>query len=174
MRRKAVTARWSESVRHTWGAGATGGFVGGIGMGVILHAGANVMPFIGALYGWPTVLGGWLAHLTNSVLIGLVFALIVSRPAVRKQTADVGGCVAAGIVYAAAVGLVTSGIMLPIAMDLVGTRSFPEPLLPLPGVVGGTLVVVSIGVAHVVYGLVLGATYGVIHNAPRSGPNATV
>lgn len=76
-------------------------------MGVILHTGANIMPFIGALYGWPTV-------------IGLVFTLIV---------------------YAAAVGLVTGGILLPITMNVLGRQSFPEPLLPLPGVLGGLLVI---------------------------------
>lgn len=168
MRRGTVTRERVESFQYTWGAGIAGGLVGGVGMGVVLHAGANIMPFIGALYGWPTVIGGWVAHLMNSVLLGVLFALLVSRPFFREQTTTIGGCVAVGIVYAAAIGLVTSGVMVPIAMNTIGVQSFPEPLLPLPGIIGGILVVVSVGVAHVVYGLVLGAIYGVIHNSPRA------
>lgn len=171
MRTDAITSRSAEALQYRWGAGIAGGLVGGIGMGVILHAGANIMPFIGSLYGWPTVIGGWAAHLVNSVLIGLVFTLIVSRPIVRQQTTTVSGCVVAGIVYAAAVGLATSGVMLPIAMNALGRQSFPEPLLPVPGVIGGILVVLSVGVAHVVYGILLGATYGAIHTRPHSGIN---
>lgn len=157
---RATTARPSTALGYLWVAGIAGGLVGGVGMGVILHAGANVMPLIGALYGHPTVLGGWLAHLVNSVLIGLLFVVIVSRPFVRDQVASLLGWAIAGMVYGAAVGLGTSGIMLPIAMNLLGTSALPEPLLPLPGVIGGLLVILSISVAHLVYGLLLGASYG--------------
>lgn len=157
-----------ESLQYTWGAGIVGGIAGGICMGIILHVGANMLPYIGALYGWPTVIGGWIAHLVNSTLIGLLFALLVSRSIVREETTSIAECVVFGVVYAAAVGLVTGGVMLPVTMSAVGTNSFPEPLLPLSGTVGGWFVVVSIGIAHVVYGLILGTTYGVIHNSPEA------
>lgn len=162
------TVEPAESFRYTWLAGVVGGLAGGLGMGGVLHAGANLMPFVGALYGWPTVPGGWVAHMVNSVLFGLLFALLVSRPVVRDGTVSLASYVAYGVVYAAAVGLVTTGILVPIAMNAVGTRSLPEPLVPLPGVLGGLLVVVSIGVAHVVYGLILGATYGLVQAVPGS------
>lgn len=136
-------------------------------MGIVLHAGSNMMPLVGAIYGWPTVLGGWLAHLGHSVLIGLLFAALASRPALRRQTTDVGGCVGVGIAYAAAVGLVTGGIMLPASLNALGARTLPEPLLPIPGVLGGILVVLSVGVAHVVYGVLLGATFGYVHGPAR-------
>ena len=150
-----------------WGAGIAGGLVGGVGMGVILHGGANLMPFIGALYGWPTVFGGWITHLLNSVLLGVLFAVVVSLPFFREQTTSLEGCILAGIVYAAAIALVTSGIMLPLTMNLLDIKVLPESLVPVPGVIGGILVVVSVGVAHLVYGLLLGAIYGVLHNTPR-------
>ncbi|SDY18069.1 hypothetical protein [Halopenitus persicus] len=164
-----VTVSRTESLRYTWGAGIAGGFVGGVGMGLILHLGANMMPLIGALYGRPTVVGGWVGHLVNSVLIGLLFTLLVSRPVVRRQLTTTFGCLVSGVVYAAAVGLATTGIMLPISMNVLGRRTIPEPILPLPGMVGGMLVVLSVGVAHLVYGLLLGATYGVIHTRPDPG-----
>lgn len=161
MSRDAIVS--AEALWYTWGAGVAGGLIGGIGMGIILHGGADIMPFIGALYGWPTVLGGWIAHIANSVLIGLVFALLVSRSIIQQETPTILEYVIDGTIYAAAVGLVTTGVMLPITVNLLGREPFPEPLLPLPGVVGGILIVLSVGVAHVVYGVLLGATYGAIH-----------
>ncbi|WP_225307798.1 MULTISPECIES: hypothetical protein [unclassified Haloarcula] len=135
------------------------GLVAGIGMGIVFHAGANLMPFVGALYGWPTVVGGWVVHLVNSAVAGLVFAVIVSRPILREQTASVAESVAAGVVYAAAIGLVSTGLLLPLSMNMLGVQSFPEPLVPLPGMLGSFLVILSVGVAHLVYGLLLGSTY---------------
>lgn len=149
--------------RNAVWAGVVGGIGGGVGMGVVLHAGANMMPLVGAIYGAPTALAGWVAHLGHSVLIGLVFAAFASRPVLRPQTTSVGGCVVVGIAYAAAVGLATGGVMLPVSLNAIGAQAFPQPLLPVPGVLGGVLVVISVGVAHLVYGLVLGATFGRLH-----------
>jgi hypothetical protein len=137
-------------------------------MGAVLHWGANVMPLIGALYGWPSVAGGWLAHLVNSALIGVVFAAVVTRPVLRRQTASTVGCATLGITFGAGVGLVTGGVMLPASLNLVGMDVLPEPTLPLPGVLGGIVVVLSIGVAHLVYGLLLGATFGYLYHGPYS------
>lgn len=174
MHRTDAVARWRSALERPWGAGVAGGIVGGLGMGVVLHAGANMMPFIGTLYGWPTVVGGWVAHLVNSVLIGLLFVVLASPPLFREEMATVSGAVVAGVLYSAAVGLVTTGIMLPVAMSLRGAEALPRSLFPLPGVAGGVLAVVSVGVAHLVYGVLLGATYAVVHDrAPgRAGPVA--
>lgn len=125
---------------------------------VIFHACANTVPFVDALYGWPTVVGGWVAPLVHSALIGLLFAFVVSRRLVGEQTTTVVGSVAPGAVYAAGVCLVTGGVMLQIAVNALGTLTFPEPLLPVPGLLGDPLVVISLGVAHVGYGVLLGAT----------------
>jgi len=159
MSQQHTSARVANLIRFKWVAGAASGLVAGIGMGIVFHGGANLMPFIGALYGWPTVVGGWVVHLVNSVLAGLLFAAIISRPILREQTASVAESVAAGVVYAAAIGLVSTGILLPVSMSMLGVRSFPEPLVPLPGMLGSFLVIVSVGVAHLVYGLLLGAVY---------------
>ena len=154
-----------ESFLYTWGAGVGGGLLGGLGMGVVLHAGANIMPFIGALYGQPTVLGGWIAHLTNSVLLGLLFALIVSRWRFHDRTTNLFEWAIYGIVYAAAIGLVTGGIMVPATLHLMDVTVLPQPALPMPGITGSLLVAFSVGVAHVVYGVLLGTVYGRVHAA---------
>jgi len=159
MSQQHTDTRLGNLIRFRWVAGAASGLVAGIGMGVVFHAGANLMPFVGALYGWPTVVGGWVVHLLNSTLAGLLFAFVVSRPVLWERTATAAESVAAGVVYAAAIGLVSTGILLPISMNTLGVQSFPEPLVPLPGMLGTVLVVVSVGVAHLVYGLLLGVTY---------------
>lgn len=159
MSQQHASSRVANLLQFKWVAGAVSGLIAGVGMGTVFHAGANLMPFIGALYGWPTVVGGWVVHLTNSVVAGLLFAVIVSRPILREQTASTAETVAAGVVYAAAIGLVSTGILLPVSMNTLGVQSFPEPLLPLPGMLGSFLVIVSVGVAHLVYGLILGTAY---------------
>lgn len=164
MATETINERSYNSVADTWGAGAGGGLIGGVAMGVILHAGANMMPSIGALYGWPTVVGGWTGHLVNSVLLGLVFALIVSRWDLDDQTSSLVDWAFYGTLYAAAVGLVTGGIMIPITVNLLGSGALPVSELPIAGVAGGLLVAFSVGVAHLVYGVVLGTTYGYIHS----------
>ena len=161
-----TSARFAAGARNALGAGVIGGLVGGVGMGIVLHAGSNMMPLVGALYGWPTALGGWVAHLVHSVLLGVLFSVLASRPALKAQTSNVGGCVGVGIGFAAAVGLATGGLMLPISLNAIGAQTLPDPYLPIPGVLGGVLVVISVGVAHVVYGVLLGATFGYLH---RSG-----
>ena len=161
-----TSARFAAGARNALGAGLVGGFVGGVGMGIVLHVGSNMMPLVGALYGWPTALGGWVAHLVHSVLLGVLFAALASRRGLRAQTSTVGGCVAVGIAYAAAIGLATGGLMLPVSLNAIGAQTLPDPYFPIPGVLGGVLVVISVGVAHVVYGLLLGATFGYLH---RSG-----
>jgi hypothetical protein len=173
MSQRLVTATPDHSVGYTGFVGAVGGLVGGVGMGVVFHAGANLMPVVGALYGWPTVLGGWVVHLLNSVLAGVLFAFVAAQPVFRDSTKTLAESVAAGVVYAAAVGLVSTGLLLPVSMTLLGIQSLPEPILPLPGAFGTVLVVVSVGVAHLVYGVLLGATYAAVHSRPPAAGTVT-
>ena len=155
-----VVLERTARVRTTWGAGVAAGLVAGLGMGAVLHVGANAMALVGALYGWPTATGGWVVHLANSVLIALLFTVVVSRRAVADRVEAVWQYVVGGVVYATAVGLVTAGVMLPAAMNLRGTRTIPEPILPVSGGLGVAVVVTSVAVAHLVYGVLLGAIYG--------------
>ena len=168
MATETISRRSYGSFTDTWGAGIAGGLIGGIAMGIVLHAGANMMPSIGALYGWPTVLGGWVGHLANSVVLGLVFAMIVSRWNMDDRTSSVAEWAFYGILYAAAIGLVTGGIMIPITVNLLGIGALPESGLPLSGLAGGLLVAFSVGVAHLVYGVLLGISYGRIHTSLAS------
>ncbi len=94
------------------------------------HAGANLMPFIGALYGWPTVVGGWVVHLLNSTLAGLLFAFVVSRPDI--QLIDDHEGYASRPAKAAAASVCSRGELAPGLDECAAGPSFPEPLVPLP------------------------------------------
>lgn len=148
-----------------WGAGVAGGLAGGVAMGVVMHL-LGVMPLVGALYGSPTVLGGWLAHLLNSVLFGLVFVAVVTRPFVRDLAETAGGCVLLGVGYGALLEIVSGGIILPFAVNATGAAELPVPLLPLPGLVEPVTLAVAMGAAHLVYGAVLGVVYAVVRVGP--------
>ena len=158
MSTEEVSVAEVSSFETVVGAGLGGGFLGGIAMGVILHGGADMMTFIGALYGSPTIPAGWIAHLVNSVILGLVFAMVISRPRLHLRIETFVEYAIAGMVYATAVGLAVAGIMLPISMRVMDLHAFPQPL-PVEGMLGEFLVVTSVAVAHLVYGILLGVTY---------------
>lgn len=140
-------------------SGLMSGLIGGIAMGALLHVGSNLMPFIGALYSEPTVTGGWISHLLNSAVFGVLFAFIITRPSINYRVKRVADYLIAGMLYATLIGLVTAGILLPIMMSAIGAHQLPDPAIATNSVIGEMLVVVSVGVAHLVYGFVLGGAF---------------
>lgn len=99
----------------------------------------------------------------------LIFVLIVAHWKLDEQTSSIAGWAFYGALYATAIGLGTGGALIPITVNLMGAETIPEPLLPLPAPIGGLLVAVSVGVAHLVYGVLLGTIYGRVHPASRDG-----
>ncbi len=147
---------------RTWGGGVVAGLVAGVGMGLVVQFGAGTMALVGSLYGYPTVLAGWVAHLFNSVVFALVFVAVVSRPLLDEYTTTPAELVGLGLGYGAALGVFTGGFLLPVGLNAVGARELPVPLLPIPGLVGEFAFPVVLGVAHLVYGVLLGAVYASI------------
>ena len=154
---ETTTARPSE--HRTWTAGVVSGLVAGVGMGLVLQFGADAMPLVGALFGMPTVVGGWAVHLLTSVLFALLFAAVVSSPLLSDYTGTVGGTTGLGVLYGAGLGVVTGGLLLPLWLNAVRAEALPVPLLPLPAVVGEFVLPVVLGVGHLVYGALLGAIF---------------
>lgn len=143
---------------RVWAAAIVGGLVGGIGMGALLQSTTNAMPVIGALYGQPTLVGGWLAHLFNSVVFALVFAGAVTLTPLREYAEGISTCTGLGLGYGALLGIVASGVILPLALTLAGATALPVARWPLPGVAFGTVFAVS----HLVYGLGVGVAFGAV------------
>lgn len=148
--------------RRRWVGAAVAGLVAGVGMGLVLHFGAGTMALVGALYGRPTVPAGWVVHLVNGVVFGLVFAAAVSRPLLRDYTSSPAELVGAGVGYGAALGALTGGVLLPLWLDAAGATELPVPLLPIPGLVAELAFPAVLGVAHLVYGALLGGVYAAV------------
>ena len=142
-----------------WRAGALGGAVAGIAMGVVLHGLLGLMPTIGALVGVETALAGWAVHLFNSTVFGVLFVALFDRPFFDDLRSDVGGCLSLGVLHSALLGMITGGLLLPLSLALAGATSLPVPTLPLPGVTAGLEFGVGIAVAHLIYGVALGRVF---------------
>lgn len=149
----------------TWGTSRTGragvplvhlrniavaSIVAGAAMGVILQQLAGVMPVIGALYGTPNVLVGWISHLFHSVVFGVLFLAGMTHPTVAGSGSSIRGCVALGIGYGVLLWLVAAGIVMPIWLGVLGIAAH-VPTLNLVSLLG-----------HVVWGALLGGVYVVL------------
>lgn len=165
----ALATPRSRTTESRWRAGILAGLVAGVGMGVVLHLGANMMPFIGALYGHESVLWGWLAHLLNSVVFAVVFVAVISIGLPETYKGTPGEFVMLGVGFGAALGVLGGGVFLPLWMGAVGASTLPTPIVPVGGmdeVAAGLF----FGLAHLVYGTLLGGTYEVLYSAVPVSP----
>ena len=138
-----------------WSGAIAGGVIAGVGMGLIMQFVMNAMPLVGALYGQPTVVIGWLAHLFHSVVFALLFAIVVLRTSLREY--GLLRIVGLGALYGVLLELVAAGFVLPIWANAVGAATLPVPFL------------IPIGfVTHLVYGVLLGVVFGVVMTRERS------
>lgn len=159
---RAATAR-------AWSAAVGGGVAGGIAMGALLDATTNMMPTLGALYGQPTVLGGWAAHLFISVVFAIAFTVAVRATSLREYAETTAALTGFGLGYGGLLGVVTEGLVLPLAVGAVGTSTLPVTRLGLPDVAGPFAFAVVFALSHLVYGVVLGAVFGATLTAPGVG-----
>ena len=154
-----------------WGGGFTGGLVGGIAMGLVLHFGAGQIELLGSLLPGPgaAVGVGWMVHMILSVLFGLGFAAIASRPVIQELVDSFVDYVIFGLVFGALLGLFAGGFLFPVAMRQAGVAALPLPFLPVPGVAGELVSALLFALGHLVYGLVLGAVFATINGVVPAG-----
>lgn len=143
-----------ETTNRPWLAGIGGGLVGGIGMGLILQFVANAMPLIGSLYGQPTVLAGWVAHLIHSAIFGLIFVALVSRTGLRQYARTTAAATGLGTTYGVVLGVVTGAFVLPVWANAVAGAGLPVPMFVAAPFAG-----------HVVFGALLGGAFALIRGA---------
>jgi uncharacterized membrane protein YagU involved in acid resistance len=146
------TAAERTSPRYEpWLGAIIAGLAGGVAMGIFLlvlspDALTTVIP---ALYGLQGAVAGWVVHLFNSVVLGLVFAALVSLTSLRKYAESVRGTIGLGAVYGVVLWVVTGSIILPLWLQAVGVPAAPPvPTFAFPSLVW-----------HLAYGIVLGAVY---------------
>lgn len=157
---------WEIEARAV-GAGAASGLVAGVGMGIVLQFGTDLLPVLGALAGETSVVRGWAVHLFLSMVYGAFFAVIVAYPLV-DEFMDLSGTydyAFGGLVYAAmilAAGFAGTIALLPFLLELPWvTASGQSTIVPGPSPVG-LIPATMFGLGHLVYGVILGAVYAVI------------
>jgi hypothetical protein len=155
---------------HPWVGGAVAGVAAGVAMGVLLSVGTPLMVLIGALYGIDSFFGGWLAHLVNSVFFALLFAFAMSRAIVRRETLLLSTYAAIGIMYGAFLAIITGGILFPLWVNAGIQIGLPLPFLPYPGDGEFFVEALVLGLAHLVYGGILGPVYALASRSVVFGP----
>ncbi|WP_336362496.1 histidine kinase [Halalkalicoccus salilacus] len=143
------TSTESTTTIAPWQAGLVGGLAGGLVFGAMMSAMMTpVMEMaIPALYGieGPAGLAGWVIHMSNSAVLGVVFGILAGSAGLERSGLIVG----VGLVYGAALWIALAAIVMPIWLGAVGFPATP----PLPNVNAMSLV------GHLAYGLVLGIVY---------------
>ncbi|MFH5797382.1 histidine kinase [Haladaptatus sp. CMAA 1911] len=147
---EAATERTSPRY-EPWLGAIIAGLAGGVAMGIFLlvlspDALTTVIP---ALYGQQGAVAGWIVHLFNSAVLGLVFAAVVSLTSLRRYTDSESATIGLGAVYGVVLWVITGSIVLPLWLQAVGVAGAPAvPTFALPSLVW-----------HLAYGVVLGAVY---------------
>jgi uncharacterized membrane protein YagU involved in acid resistance len=139
------------AIEVPWTAGVVASVVAGAVMGVMLTTMMRpvIAAAIPALWGLDGLTAGWLVHLVNSAIFGVVFAAVAVQPSVRGYVDSLGSSLATGVVYGVAVWVVGAVVVMPLWLQAVGFPNAPA----LPNVSMGSLV------GHVVYGAVLGLVF---------------
>jgi hypothetical protein len=127
------------------------GLVAGVVMGLTLWSFGNGLAIIGALYGIESAVIGWITHLFHSVVFALLFVALTFWPPIRNRIEGVPSVTVLGVAWAIVLALVAAGMLMPVWISAVGVGELVFPNVTATGVVG-----------HVLWGMVLGATYGLL------------
>lgn len=145
--------------------GAAAGVVAGIPLGIIMQLrdadpkmmpGVQMIEQVGDLVSDPSTGLGWLIHLFNSALFGVVFALLFSRWLTRR-----GPAMLLGLLYGAAWWVVGALWIMPawLGMDEMVFEVGANQWWSLAG--------------HLIYGLLLGAGYLIVRPMLSKSPSGT-
>lgn len=153
----AARARFTAPI--AWRGGAVAGVLATVVMGVAITVTdlGTLRAAIAGLYGFEGVLvAGWVAHLVHGTLFGMLFAAVLSDPGLYRLTRWRWKTTLAGVVYALALSVVAAGFVMPVWLSLVGFAGDPAGQVPF---------VTQASLAwHLVYGLVLGATFPAVED----------
>lgn len=146
------TSTESPTAIVPWQAGLVGGLAGGLVFGAMMTVMMTPVIEMGipALYGieGPAGLAGWVIHISNSAVLGVVFGGLAGRAGLEGTGRTAG----TGLVYGTVLWIALAAVVMPIWLGAVGFPGTP----PLPNLNPMSLV------GHLVYGLVLGVVYAAV------------
>jgi hypothetical protein len=131
-----------------WQAGVVGGIAGAAVMAVLISImnAAVLAGAIPALYGLSGGIAGWVVHLSNGAILGVVFAAIL-RAVGEDRSA--GSIVGLGLLWGVVTWVGLAALVMPLWLSAVGFPMAP----PFPNFAPPSLL------WHAVYGGVLGVAY---------------
>lgn len=103
----------------SWRGAVVAGLAGAAAMGVLISLmNPTVLAVaIPRLYGLPPPpngIAGWVVHLSHGAVLGVVFAGLLSAPALREFTGSTLRTVLAGLVYGVVVWIVLAALVMPV------------------------------------------------------------
>jgi hypothetical protein len=138
--------------RIEWRAGGVAGLTAALATGVVITVArpATLRSGIAGLYGFEgSLAAGWVVHLVHGTLFGVVFAALLADPGLARVDEWFWKTLVASVVYGVVLAVFGVGLVMPVWLAVVGV----ETTLSTPGVN------VSVISWHVLYGVVLGASY---------------
>ncbi len=138
--------------------GAYGGLAGGVVFGAMMGM-MGMLPMIGKMVGHPSAVTGFLAHLVISALIGASF-VVIFHGFIRGASGGLGY----GLVYGGAWWFLGPLTLMPLMMGMglgVNWKAAAASQM-LPSLVG-----------HLIYGAILGLSYGWLGNRTTSHAGVT-
>ena len=148
MSTETTTATVDVTDESTWKGGLGAGLAGGAVMGLMLTTMMTpvIEVAIPAMYGLSGGAAGWVAHMSHSAVLGVVFAGVANAVGVGENLPKSVGL---GVVYGAVLWVVLAALVMPVWLSAVGFAGAP----PLPNFNPTSLV------GHLVYGGVAGAVF---------------
>jgi hypothetical protein len=130
---------------------AVAGVIAGVVFGLIIQFALGRMTTIGALFtlGEQNLAVGWAAHLVNSAIFALVYALVTRLAALRARADAPATGLVTGAGYGFVLWFVNIGFVWPVWLNAVGVGSHPVPNFGAVGPLAG----------HLVWGALLGVLF---------------
>ena len=141
-------------------AGIAGGLAGGVVFGILMQA-WDMLPMVAMLVNSESVAVGWLVHLFNSALFGVIFAVLFGRWAAtlvaRTRSSASESAAAIGLGYGVLWWVLGALLIMPAWLGM------NEMIFELNTTAWRSLV------GHLAYGLLLGLVYALLGSRMRRG-----
>jgi uncharacterized membrane protein YagU involved in acid resistance len=150
---EAETSVTLDTTVTKWSSAVVASLIAGTAMGLPMQFVMEIMPTVGALYGYESVAAGWVAHLFHSAVFGVIFAGVVSFERLKEHAGRFPRSVGVGAGYGVALWVFGGVVAMPLWLDAAGLPNNGVPNFAPVSLVG-----------HVVYGALLGGVFPAVYS----------